>query len=148
DLPLTLRRAELEARLAADAAPQDIARLRAEYARVRREVSLAAGERAQLDAIEGRLVAASDPAAAQTLSRNAITAADALGIAEVAGTKARLYAYRTLLLLAAKQLDAEAVLALFAAADRAAPRDGCALGAMIDGEQLLLLARGTGGFRQ
>jgi hypothetical protein len=142
DQPLTLDRAEIEARLAhIDGTPQKIAKLREAFDRRRRAGTLTSGEQADLDAIEGRLVAASDPTPARSLLTRAIGASDKLGIDDVTAMKARSIAYNTLLLLGAKDLDGPALLALFAAAGRVPPRAGCALGALIDGEQLLLVAR-------
>jgi hypothetical protein len=143
--PLTLVRARIEAELARfGGTPAQIAELRREFDRSRQAVAMTRGELARLDAIEGRLLAAIDPAAARSALDRAIAAADALGFDDVEGTKARSHAYRTLLLLGAKDLGAPALLELFAAAVRARPRAGCALGALVDGERLLLLARDAG----
>lgn len=145
---LSPERAEIDAELVGfDGTAARTAVLRAELARIREEAVLAPGQRAHLDAIEGRLLALpahAEPAAARELLNRAITAADALDASDVEGTKARNLAYRTLLGLGAKDLGPDAVLALFASAARAQLRGGCALGAMIDGERLLLVARGAG----
>jgi hypothetical protein len=144
---LSLERARIEAELVGfDGTAERTAALRAELARIR-EVVLTPGQRAHLDAMEGRVLALPahpEPAAARELLNRAIAAADALDASDVEGTKARNLAYRTLLGLGAKDLGPDAVLALFAGAARAQPRAGCALGAMIDGERLLLVVRGAG----
>jgi cellulose synthase operon protein C len=143
--PLTLLRARIEATLAhVDGTPERVAGLREDFARARRDATWTPGERAYLDASEGRLVAAGDPAAARGLLARAIAAADQLGIGDATATKARSVAYNTLLVLGAKDLDSAALLAVFAAAGRVPPRAGCALGALIDGERLLLVARDAG----
>jgi hypothetical protein len=145
DRPLSLTRAQIEAELARSAAtPARIAELRGELDRVRQS-ELAPGARARVDAIEGRALAATDPAAARAALDRAIAAADALPVDDVEATKARDLAYRTLLGLGAADRTADQQLHLFAAAGRAALRDGCALGAMIDGERLLLIARDAAG---
>lgn len=144
--PLALERARIEAELAwFDGTPARTAELRRELDRMRREVAMSPGQLAHLDAIEGRLVATHDPAGARVLLERSIAAADALGAGDVEGTKARTLAYRTLLVLGARDLEPAALLALFAAAGRVPPRAGCALGALIDGERLLLLARDADG---
>jgi len=143
--PLTTLRAGIEAELAhVDGTPQRTAKLRDDFARARQDSTLTPGERAYLDASEGRLVAAGDPTPARSLLAHAIEAADKLGIDDAMGTKARSAAYNTLLLLGAKDLGGAALLELFALAGRVPPRAGCALGALIDGERLLLVARGAG----
>ncbi|HEX2691094.1 MAG TPA: CHAT domain-containing protein, partial [Kofleriaceae bacterium] len=140
--PPTLLRAEIEAGLAhVDGTPDRIARLREDFDRTRRSGQLTLDKQAYLDACEGELVAASDPPTARSLLSRAIDASDKLGIDDVTAMKARSAAYNTLLGLGAKDLEGPALLALFAAAGRVPPRDGCALGALIDGERLLLVAR-------
>jgi hypothetical protein len=144
--PMSLIRAQTEAELARfDGTPERTAALRGELDRTRRETATSAGQRALIDAIEGRLLSASDAAGARALLRQAIAAADALRYDDVEGTKARTLAYRTLLVLGAGDLDPEAELALFAAAARVPRRPGCALGALIDGERLVLVARDAHG---
>jgi hypothetical protein len=143
--PPTVLRAGIEAELAhVDGTPQRAAKLRDDFARARQDSTLTPGEQAYLDASEGRLVAAGDPTPARSLLAHAIEAADKLGIDDAMGTKARSAAYNTLLLLGAKDLGGAALLELFARAGRTPPRAGCALGALIDGERLLLVARGAG----
>lgn len=149
DQPLTVTRAQIEAELARlDPAPGRAGRLIPELARMRRESTLSPAERARIDAIEGRVLAERDPAAARAALDQAITAADQLSFDNAEAVKARTLAYRTLLVLGASARDAApdapALLALFAAASRTQPRAGCALGALIDGERLLLLARDAG----
>jgi tetratricopeptide (TPR) repeat protein len=144
--PLTLARAQVEVELVrfdTSSQRERTTRLRGELERMRRERELTRGERAHVDALEGRLLAETDPAAARAVLHRAIAAADALGFDDVEATKARNHAYRTLLLLGVKDLG-PTPLELFAAAGRTQPRPGCALGAMIDGERLLLVARGPG----
>jgi hypothetical protein len=124
------------------------AELRQALEQMRRESELSPGGRAHLDALEGRALSATDPAAARVALNRAITATDALAVDDVDATKARNLAYRTLLVLGANDLGAAALLELFAAASRTRPRTGCALGAMIDGERLLLIARDAGNHYQ
>ena len=144
--PLSLQRAAIEAELArVDGTPARLAQLLGELAQLRHEAGLTAGELAHLDAIEGRILATRDPGAARAVLMHAIEAAAALGYDDVDGAKARSLAYRTLLVLGAEDLDRGEVLALFAAAARARPRPGCALGALVDGERLLLVARDAAG---
>ena len=146
DQPMTLERAQIEAELARlDGAPARIAELRHELDRTRHSGELSPGGRALVDALEGRLLAPGDPAAARSVLRRAIAAADALGFEDVEGTKARNHAYRSLLVAGAGDQGAPALLALFAAAGRAPLRPGCTLGALVDGERLLLVARDAGG---
>ena len=145
DRPMSLTRAQIEAELArVDGTPPRIAELRGELDRVR-QTELAPGARALVDAIEGHALSATDPAAARAALGRAIAAADALAVDDVQATKARDLAYRTLLGLGAADRTADEQLRLFAAAGRATLRAGCALGAMIDGERLLLVARDAGG---
>ena len=144
--PMSLVRAQTEADLARfDGTPERTAALRGELDRMRRETATSAGQRALVDAIEGRLLSASDAAGARALLLRAIAAADALRYDDVEGTKARTLAYRSLLVLGAGDLDPAAQLALFAAAARVPPRPGCALGALVDGERLVLVARDAEG---
>jgi len=144
--PLSLLRAEIEAELARfDRTPERTVELREAFDRIRRDGKLSQGQQAYLDATEGRLVATGDPTAARALLARAIEAADKLGIDNAFGMKARSVGYNTLLLLGAKDLDGARLLELFAAAGRAQPRAGCALGALIDDERLLLVARDASG---
>src|SRR5262249_4888987 len=127
DGPLSLTRAQIEAELARVAGtPARIADLRGELDRVR-QTELAPGARARVDAIEGRALAATDPAAARAALDRAIAAADALPVDDVEATKARDLSYRTLLGLGAADRTADDQLRMFAAADRATLRAGCAL---------------------
>lgn len=143
--PPAMVRTELEAELVRfDGTPQRIAELRADFERTRRAGYLTHSELVYLDAIEGRLVAAADPATARPLLARAIDEAGKPEIDEVQAMKIKSYAYRTLLVLGAADLDNAALLELFATAARVQPRPGCALGALIDGERLLLIARDAG----
>lgn len=145
DQPMSRARAQIEAELVRfDGTPARVAALRTQLDRIRREVAMSPGQRAHLDAVEGRALSTTDPAAARAALGRAIAAADALGFDDVDATKARDLAYRTLLVLGADD-GAPALLDRFAAAARARLRPGCALGAMIDGERLLLVARDAAG---
>jgi cellulose synthase operon protein C len=139
-------RIEIEAKLAhIDGTPDRTRGVRDEINRIRSEATLTRGELAALDASEGWLVAASDPVAARPLLTRAIEAADTLGIDDVTAIRARSAAYTALLSLGARDLDGAALLDLFAAAGRVRARAGCALGALVDGTRLLLLARNADG---
>jgi tetratricopeptide (TPR) repeat protein len=146
DEPPTLLRAQIEAGLAhVEGTPERIGTLRQDFERLRRNGGLTPGEKAYLDACEGRLVAPGDPTVGRSLLARAIDAADDLGIDDVGGLKARISAYSMLLLLGANDLDGPALLDLFAAAGRVRRPAGCILGALVEGERLLLVARDASG---
>jgi hypothetical protein len=110
-----------------------------------RKTELPPGERAQLDAIEGRLLATTDPSAATAHLRSAIEATKNAARGDVASLKARADAFASLIVLAASGADDASLLALFAEATGVRDATGCVLGAMVDAERVVLVAKTTDG---
>ncbi|HWO24090.1 MAG TPA: CHAT domain-containing protein [Kofleriaceae bacterium] len=147
DEPPKAARARVIAELARiDGSPEEARALRAGLAQSRQQPDRTAGELAYFDALEGRLLAARDPAAARPLLRRAIEAADQLGRGDADAALARRDAYGSLLVLTASGGDPAASLALFVEAAGAPPREGaCVVGAMVDAERVLVVVRDARG---
>jgi hypothetical protein len=144
--PPTLVRAVVLAELARfDGNPAETAALREGLDRLRQAGGLTPGQRAHADAIEGRLLAARDPASATPLLRRAIAAADHLGETDVSGAKARGYAHSTLIELAARTGDFAAALALLASDSHTAAGPRCVLGVLVDDERTIVAGRDRDG---
>jgi cellulose synthase operon protein C len=140
----TPTRARVLAELARfDGTPQEAAALRAGLVKTREDPALLLGQRAQLDAAEGRLLAARDPAAAQLLLRRALATAAQASPNDSDAAIARHDAYTALLVIAAERSDAASVLSLFEESLGTAPRDAsvCVVGVMLDAERLLVTTR-------
>ncbi|HKA87114.1 MAG TPA: CHAT domain-containing protein [Haliangiales bacterium] len=146
DRPPTLVRAVVLAELSRfDGTPAEASALRDGLRRARAERKWTPGELAHADAIEGRLLAVRDPAAAKAQLRRAIADADRLAAGDASAAKARSYAYRTLASLAAGEGDFAAALETIAAAARARLEPTCALGISVDDERTAIVARGADG---
>jgi hypothetical protein len=128
-----------------DGTADEAVALRAGLVHTRELPGITPGQLANLDAIEGRLLAARDPGAARPLLQHAIDVADRVGRLDMDGVKARADAYASLLVLAANQGDRAATLALFAQAAGAPLRGPCAVGVMVDAERVLVVARDPAG---
>lgn len=140
--PPNINRLRILAELAhVDGTPADRAAATAGFAALR-TTALPPGERAQLDAMEGRLLAVTDPAAATVLLRRAI-AASAAARGDVDAQKARADAFASLIILAAAAPtpDDAALLALFAEATGVTDATGCILAAMADADRVVLVAK-------
>jgi CHAT domain-containing protein len=142
--PPSLERARILAELARiDGTPEETAALRAGLSQTRTQLDMSAGQLAYVDAIEGRLLAARDPAAARPLLRRAIEAADRVGPYDADAVKARSDAFTALIALSAGEPDHAATLALLAEAAHTPLRSACTLGVMVDAERVLIVARGA-----
>jgi len=124
-----------------DGTVDEAAALRAGLVRTREQPDQTPGQLAYLEALEGRLLAVHDPAAARPLLQHAIEVADRLGPADIDGLKARADAYASLLILAGNEGDHAATLALFARAAGTPLRGPCVVGVMVDAERVLVVTR-------
>ena len=146
DEPPTLVRGVVLAELSRfDGTPEEASALRDGLRRARDEGRWTPGELAHAEAIEGRLLATRDAAGAKTLLQRAIADAERVGPGDASGAKARSYAYRTLIALAADQSDFAAALETIAAASRAHLEPTCTLGISVDDERTAVVARGGDG---
>lgn len=142
--PPNLNRLRALAELAhVDGTPADLAAAKPGFAAARAK-QLSVGERALLDATEGRLLAPTDPEAATALLLGAIAATRGAQTADVNVAKARADAFAQLIVLAAAREDGEAMLRLFAEATGVTDQAPCTLGAMVDAERVVVVVKTPG----
>lgn len=143
--PETIERVRVRAELAhVDGIDTDVEAVRRSLERLRTP-ELAVGERAQLDATEGRLVAARDPIAATPILRRAITATRDSAPTDVPAAKARADAFASLIVISARGPDHAATLALFEEATGVSATAPCVVGALVDADRVAVVARTADG---
>ena len=123
----------------------DTERLGAALSAQRASGRLSPGEKLAADFIEGRLLVERTPAAAKTLLRKTIAAADALPRSDLYGQKARGYSYVTLAFAASKERDFAGALELLAEEQGASRPRSCAVGVAVDDERSVVVVQTASG---
>ena len=142
----TLERVRVTAELAPiDGTAAEAAELRAALVHTREQRGTTPSILANIDALEGRLLATSDPAAARPLLQRAIESADRIGRTDADAAKAHGDTYASLLVLSADEDDRATTLKLLAEAAGTPLRGPCAVGVMVDAERVLVVARDGAG---
>jgi hypothetical protein len=126
-------------------APEDARRLSEALAGLRGKGKLGPGELALLTHIEGRFLVERERAAGEALLRRAITEAEQLPQWNVDARKARAYSYTSLLLAAGRAGEYEQAYRLLAEELGGALPGRCVLGAAVDDERTLVVARDAEG---
>jgi len=127
-----------------DGRPEDVARLEALLGTLRAEGRLSSGQALVARYAEGLALASRDPLRSRELLRQTISEAAALP-GDTNAVKARAYSYAELELSAGKAGDFAGALDLFTEAAGAGPAGPCMLGAEVQLERSLVVARGADG---
>lgn len=139
--PASIARISVLAELAhVDGTQLDLDVARVGLTRARND-EISVGERARLDAMEGRMLAARDPGAATALLRRAIAATQNAPRSDVSAGKARADAFASLVVASAGAGDHTATLALFAEATGAPASAACVVGALVDADRVVIVAK-------